>query len=164
MQITFDTCFLLRIQEIDRELQLNIENLLKCFIWVYSDEIKKEYKRQNVDVLLPKEAIYIPLTEKEWGEYQQRYPLENFDLADQEIVILGLRDGIMIVTGDRDLFFLLEALQISSVQIWAFLLKLVEGAQLSKNEMAKIIRYWEKNQTYSKQTIKLMKSILQNIL
>ncbi|MCF2141076.1 MAG: hypothetical protein K9W44_13540 [Candidatus Lokiarchaeota archaeon] len=163
MQITFDTCFLLRIQEIDQILNLKLKELFADFIWVYSDELLLEYKRQQIEKFLPKDAIYIPLTKKEWNYYQSKYPLESFDLADQEIVILGLRDGITTVTGDRDLFHLIHALKLPVIQIWAFLLKLVDNKMLSKNNMAKIINYWVKSHQYSKGTIKLMKNILQKI-
>ncbi len=35
---------------------------------------------------------------------QSKTMVDSFDSADQDLVIIGLRDGITIVTDDRDLF------------------------------------------------------------
>lgn len=160
MLLAFDTCSFLRIRDIFRKAKIDLRPILKDFRIVITEELKKEYANYNLEKFINFNFIFIPLTESERSLKISKYLLNSFDSADQDLAIIGLRDGITIVTDDRDLFNQSKILKIPVFQLWAFFLRLVKENQLTKNQFHKCWKLWEAGKRYDKSTLKLMKKAL----
>jgi len=163
MLISFDTCSFLRIRNIFHEIHIDLHPILKNFRIVSTDELNNEYSNYDLESFFNFQFIFIPLTTSERNSAISKFLLESFDSADQDLVIIGLRDKITIVTDDRDLFYQSTMLKIPTFQLWSFCLRLVKDEQLTKNEFYKCWKLWETGKRYDKQTLKLMKKALQLI-
>ena len=163
MLLAFDTCSFLRIRDIFRKAKIDLRPILKDFRIVITEELKTEYTNYNLENFLNNinfNFIFIPLTVPERSSKISKYLLDSFDSADQDLVIIGLRDGITIVTDDRDLFNQSIILKLPTFQLWSFFLRLVKENQLTKNEFHKCWKLWEAGKRYDKHTLKLMKKTL----
>ena len=163
MLLAFDTCSLLRIRDIFRKVKIDLRPIMKDFRIVFTEELKKEYSNYNLENFFNFNFIFIPLTTSERTSKISKYLLDSFDFADQDLVIVGLRDGITIVTDDRDLFNQSTILKIPTFQLWSFFLRLVKENQLTKNEFHKCWKLWEAGRRYDKPTLELIKKALQLI-
>lgn len=162
MLLAFDTCSLLRIRDILRNVKIDLRPILKDFRIVITEELKNEYSNYNLENFINFNVnfIFIPLTASERSSKISKYLLDSFDSADQDLVIISLRDGVTIVTDDRDLFNQSTILKKPAFQLWSFLLRLVKENQLTKNEFHKCWKLWEAGKRYDKATLKLMKKAL----
>ncbi|WP_457556465.1 hypothetical protein [Candidatus Harpocratesius sp.] len=163
MLLSFDTCSLLRIRNIFNKLHVDLRPILEDFRIVWTNELMNEYSNYNLENFFNFPFIFIPLTEEERNSKISKYLLEPFDSADQDLVIIGLRDKVTIVTDDRDLFYQSTILKIPTFQLWSFCLRLVKENQLTKNKFHKCWKLWEIEKRYDKSTLKLMKKALQLI-
>lgn len=160
MLISFDTCSLLRIQNIFNTVDIDLRVILKEFRLVITEELRKEYAHYKLEEFFPFAYIFIPLSPDERKPYISKYLLESFDAADQDLIIIGIRDKITLVTDDRDLFDQGLVLQIPTFQLWSFLMSLVREGLLTKNQFHKCWKLWENEKRYSKTTLKMMKKTL----
>ncbi len=157
MYIAFDTCVLRRIRDIFERIHLDLRDILYQFKWIFTDELEIEYKNYQLDDFFEITGIYVPLSESERISFIDKYLLDTFDPADQDLLLLGLRDEIVIVTDDRDLFLQGSALNLQIFFLWTFMFKLVDTKLLTKNNLHKCYKVWEKDRRYSKQTLKFIK-------
>ncbi|QEE14804.1 hypothetical protein DSAG12_00621 [Promethearchaeum syntrophicum] len=160
MLLSFDTCSFLRIQHIFNTIDIDLRSILKEFRLVITEELRKEYLNYKLEKFFAFNYIFIPLSAEERKTYISKYLLESFDSADQDLIIVGLRDKLTIVTDDRDLFNQCSILNIPTFQLWSFCISLVKDGQLSKNQIHKCWKLWEEEKRYSKTTLKLIKKTL----
>lgn len=160
MLLAFDTCSLLRVQNIFKTIDIDLRLILKEFRLVITKELKKEYSNYKLEKFFSFNYIFIPLSVEERNTKISKYLLESFDSADQDLIIIGIRDKVTIVTDDRDLFDQGLILNIPTFQLWSFLMSLVRDGLLSKNQFHKCWKLWENEKRYSKTTLKLMKKTL----
>lgn len=163
MLLALDTCSLLRIRDIFRKVKIDFRPILKDFRIVITKELKDEFSNYNLENFFNFNFIFIPLTASERSSKISKYVLDSFDSADQDLIIIGLRDEITIITDDRDLFNQNTILNIPTFQLWSFFLRLVKENQLTKNEFHKCWKLWEAGKRYDKPTLKMMKNALQLI-
>ena len=104
--------------------------------------------------------IFIPLTTTERSAKISKNLLESFDSADPNLVIIGVRDNVTIVSDDRDLFYQSTILKIPTFQLWSFCIRLVKDNQMTKNQFHRCWKLWETEKKYRKTTLKLMKKSL----
>ena len=161
MLLALDNCSLLRIRDIFRKAKIDLRPILKDFRIVITEELKEEFSNYNLENFFNFNFIFIPLTSSERSSKISKYMLDSFDSADQDLVIIGLRDEITIITDDRDLFNQSTILKIPIFQLLSFFLRLVKENQLTKNEFHKCWKLWEAGKRYDKTTLKLMKKALQ---
>jgi hypothetical protein len=163
MLIGYDTCFLLRIKDLNLSIGLDFRPILNHFRWITTAALKKEFEYYGLDQFISTDQIFIPLSISERETMIERYQLQSFDYADQDLVILGKRDNILIVTDDRDLSFQCKALRIPTFFTWTFLLQWVRTDLISKHQFSKCLKYWDQEKRYDKNTLKFMKSELDSI-
>ena len=163
MLIAFDTCSILRIQRIFHTTDIDLRPILEKFRIVITEELQIEYSNYKLEKFLTFEPIFLPLSQTERDTAISKYILESFDAADQDLIVIGMRDDVTIVTDDRDLFYQNTMLKIPTFQLWAFCLALVRDEQLTKNDFHKCWKIWEKEKRYDKITLKLMKKTLASL-
>ncbi len=163
MLLSIDTCSWLRIRHIHAKIGIDFRPILEDFRLVTTAELQKEQKNYGLDAFITLDFISIPLRETERVLWVSKLVLESFDPADQDIAILGHRDGITAVTDDRDLFNQCELLGIPAFQLWSFALALVKEGLLTKNEFARCRKLWVTAGRYDLKTLKLMASALQKL-
>ncbi|MCF2141331.1 MAG: hypothetical protein K9W44_14830 [Candidatus Lokiarchaeota archaeon] len=164
MMLALDTCSSLRIRNIFHKTSIDLRPILGKFRLVITKKLLLEYKNYKLDLFFPSNFIFIPLSANERKAVISKYFLESiletFDSADQDLVIIGLRDHVTLITDDRALFYQSTMLKIPTFQLWSFCLKLVKDGLLSKNDFNKCWKLWQVEKRYSKKTLKLMKSVL----
>ena len=133
-----DTCFLSHVRELYIELKYDLRPIINIFRWGFTDEVRFELEHrgmitQGVSFICSKDAFRIPVREEEIGKARAKYPtISHFDLADQTLIIAGLRDNCVILTDDGELFLECLALGIQVLRLPHFFLFLVKNYFIDK--------------------------------
>jgi hypothetical protein len=150
-----DTCFWTHAIELLLEKIIDIPNLLSNFRWGITDEVRKEMMNFKLDQNIPlSQAYMIPITPKEWAQFNQRYSIySHYDLADQSLFLCAIRDRSTILTDDGGIVMELEAIGQSAFFLSTFLLGLTANHQIEKKTMYRCLRYWGEIESYSKKQL-----------
>jgi hypothetical protein len=166
MLFLIDTCFWNNIQSLYNQNKQDFRPLLTEFRWGFTPQVKIELQHFKLwDFINSQEAFSIPISDKELIKMQQNHPtIVELDLADQELYLAALRDKFAVLTDDRALFFELFASHLPAMSLPDFLLFLIKNNRLDKRECYRSLRFWEKQRTYKKKTLKRIKSELEKII
>lgn len=134
-----------------------MRNIIYRFKWIVTEALEFEYVNYQLDDFFDINGIFVPLAKDERTSFIDKYLLQSFDSADQDLLLLGLRDDIVIVTDDRDLFLQGSALNLQIFFLWTFMFKLVDTQLLTKKNLHNCCKLWEKDRRYSKKTLKFIK-------
>ena len=165
MIFLIDTCFWSHIKDLYDSNIIDLYPIINQFKWGLTEEIKKEIMHFRLDQYIHlNDAYSIPVSKTELENYQKIYfPIKNFDIADQTLIIAGKRDNLTVLTDDGALYMECLAQKIDSFLLPNFSIILVKYGDLEKNSMFKMLRFWEKTKRYSKLQLKRWKSLLQSI-
>ncbi|MHA1921123.1 MAG: hypothetical protein ACTSWX_15345 [Promethearchaeota archaeon] len=160
-----NTCFWLHSFELFTNKIIDIRPNFNDFKWGITSEIRKELINFENEGFLNFDNIdIIPVSNDEILRFQKKYPtISHFDLADQTLIIVALREPSVILTDDGGLLMESQALQIKTFFLPQFLLILVKEGTIPKNTYYKCLRYWEKTNSYPKKQLKIWKTKLQII-
>ena len=160
-----DTCFWLHSFELFTYKIIDIQPIFNDFKWGITSEVRKELINFENESFLNYDNInIIPVSNDEILSSQRKYPtISNFDIADQTLIIVALREPCVILTDDGGLLMESQALQIKAFLLPQFLLNLVKEGIVSKNIYYQCLRYWEKTKSYPKKQLKIWKAKLQII-
>lgn len=160
-----DTCFWNHVKEIKDYLSIDLRIQISEIKWGTTNAVEEELIHHKLDSFVPKDQMFkIPVSESEITYFEKKYPsLNEFDYADQTLIVVGKRDNAIILTDDGDLFIQCQALNISVLLLPQFLLFLVRKSILKKNEAHRCIRFWEENGRYKARDLKKWSRILAEI-
>lgn len=163
MFLAIDTCAWIRIYDHFLNIKIDFRPILQKFRLITTEFLQQEQQHDHLGEFIILNQILVPFTPEERSKYSSKYILEEFDDADQDLFIVGRRDGSTILTDDRDLFNMCKAFHIPVIQFWAFSLRLVKEDLLTKNQFHQCWKAWEKDKRYSKKTLKLLKARLKEM-
>ncbi len=165
MHFLTDTCFWLHSFELFTNKIIDIRPIFTDFNWGITSEVRKELINFENEGFLNFDNIdIIPVSNDEILRFQKKYPtISHFDIADQTLIVVALREPCVILTDDGGLLMESQALQIKALFLPQFLLNLVKYGNVPKNTYYKCLRYWEKTDSYPKKQLKIWKAKLQII-
>ena len=160
-----DTCFWKHIQEIYDGITLDLRHIIKNYKWGITEEVKKELSHFELGNFFPIEECYIvPISEIELQSYQSKYNFfAEYDLADQTLMVASLRDQYLLLTDDRSLYRTSLSVNIKSMLLPHFLIFLLKNGDMNKNQIAKILKFWESIKRFKKGEIKSFNLQLQGL-
>ncbi len=165
MIFLIDTCFWNHSFRLFQEKILDIRPLILKYNLGITDAVIAEIKHFNLDSYVPLNQIYIiPISDSEFDHSYK--DISYLDREDQTLIVSYDKiasDTPVILTDDGALFA--ECLQTNRTALLLplFLLSLVRHNLVSKNAIAKCLRYWEETGAYKLKEIKKWTQELQDI-
>jgi rRNA-processing protein FCF1 len=160
-----DTCFWKHIEEIHLHKKIDLRPSISLYKWGITLSVKQELTHFEIEEFLKiDEAFLIPVSDKEIKKYQQQYPFFiEYDIADQTLMVVAIRDRCPILTDDRSLFRAARSIGIEALLLPHFCLFLIKEGQISKRDVAQIIKFWEESKRFKLKELKKFKAELQAI-
>lgn len=160
-----DTCFWSHVKELYDDETIDLRPTLNLFRWGITEAVKSEINRRQLGHFIPfDKATLITLSEEELNvTRKQVQTLSEFDLADQTLIVAGLRDKSVVLTDDGELYMECIVLNIDTMLLPQFCLSLVKNGAMDKTIIFKALRFWESTGKYSKKFIKKWKETLREI-
>ncbi len=165
MFLLTDTCFWTHLKDLSENVDIDLKPILNKFRWGFTEEVQTELSRQKLFPFVPvDQAFIVPINEQELSRLRKKAPLiEEFDLADQTLIVSAERDNSIVLTDDGELFMQLLALNMKTLSLPLFCLALVKWDFIEKRVVSRALRYWEDTGRYASKDIKKWKTILQQI-
>ncbi len=165
MMLITDTCFWMHVREIHEGLGFDLRPVLNKVRWGLTAEVKEEIKeRRAVDFIPEGQGFLIPVSNDELEGFSRRSPtIKEFDLADQTLIVVATRDRGIVLTDDGGLYIECQGLGIDVLMLPQLCVSLARSGQLDKNDVYKMLRFWEQKGRFPKQFIKELKVDLQAI-
>jgi len=165
LKLIIDTCSWNRIKDLSDSKIFDLRPIIAQFQCGITEEVQKELEYYHLTSFVGEESTeIIPISSRELNIFRTKYPfLTSLDLADQTLIIVGLRDESVIITEDGELFMGCIGMKVNALRLPMLLLMLTRDGIIPKNQCARIIRYWEEQCRYKQKDIKLWKSELQKI-
>jgi len=165
MFLLTDTCFWTHLKELSDNVDIDLRPVLNKFRWGFTDEVQTELSHQKLFPFVPvDQAFIVPIVEDELLFFKKKAPLiEEFDLADQTLIVSAERDNSIVLTDDGELFMQLLAMNLEAFSLPLFCLAMVKWDIIEKRVVSRALRYWEEKGRYVIKDIKKGKIILQQI-
>jgi hypothetical protein len=165
MMLITDTCFWMHLREIHEGLGVDLRLVLNKVRWGLTDEVKEEIKERRAADFIPEgQGFLIPVSDDEMEAFCKRSPtIKQFDLADQTLIVVATRDHGIVLTDDGGLYIECQGLGIDVLMLPQLCINLARNGQLDKNDVYKMLRFWEQKGRFPKKFIKELKSELQAI-
>jgi hypothetical protein len=157
-----DTCFWSHIEILYNEGQIDLQPVLEHYQWGMTIDVKNELEHHNLMEFIPQnQAQLIPINEKEWSLFLRRYPfLEEYDKADQSLLLVAIKDTDIILTDDNALFLEADALGLPVFLLPLFVINQSRNNIITKKLARKCLNFWEKFELYPKREIKKWKNFV----
>jgi hypothetical protein len=163
--LIIDTCFWSHVKELFDSEKIDLRPVILQFNWEITEAIKKEIKNLKVDKFAPIiDAHIFPISNSELDHLLQKYPtVDHFDVADQTIILIGMREKPIISTDDGELLLECQALDLQAFRLPIFMLNLVRAGIIEKKVINSAIRYWIKSGSYKVTQLNQLKKELQKL-
>lgn len=137
----FDTCFWTHAKIVSDNKIFDFRILIDIYQFGYTPQVKKELDYYLPDYLDFTNFYSKPVSHQDFKEFQIKNPLlDTFDLADQSLIIIGLKYNDMILSDDRELIAECQNNHIKAFHLVDFSLLLVQENIITKNQAHKIIK------------------------
>jgi hypothetical protein len=165
MMLITDTCFWMHLRELHEGLSVDLRPVLNRVRWGITADVKEEIKERRAADFIPEgQGFLIPVSDDEMKAISKRSPtITQLDLADQTLIVVATRDHGIVLTDDGGLYIECQGLGIDVLMLPQLCINLARSGQLDKNEVYKMLRFWEQKGRFPKKFIKELKSELQAI-
>jgi len=153
----FDTCFWTHAKIVSDNKIFDFRILIDKYQFGFSPQVKKELEHYLPDYLDFTKFYSKPVSHQDFKKFQIKNPLlHNYDLADQSLIIIGLKYKDMILSDDRELIAECQNNHIKSFHLVDFSLLLVKENIITKNQTHKIIKCIVDHKIIAKKHYKLL--------
>jgi hypothetical protein len=153
------------MKELTEQEVFDFRALMKRISWGFTTQLLTEYLNYNIFPFFSrKDGHFIPVSENEIKALEKIDPLiKELDLADRSQIVVGRREGWIILTDDEDLQTECMALKLAVFTLPVFCLLLVQHSLITKKQCYQILHFLEINGWFALKILKRTKKRLQAI-
>jgi hypothetical protein len=147
------------------ELNIDLRPALSEYNWGITSEVKKELDHYEIGSFFTEsEDKIIKFSQQELESHQNKHSEHTrFDLADQQLLGVALRENAILLTDDTALYLEAIGSDIISMLLPHFCLFLVKKELLRKKTARTIFMFWEKKHAYKLKFLKNWRNELEKI-
>lgn len=153
----FDTCFWTHAKIVLDQKIFDFRILIDRYQFGFTPHVKEEIDNYLPGYLDFSKFYSKPVLQQDFNEFRIKNPLlHNYDLADQSLIIIGLKYKDIILSDDRELLAECHNYRIKAFHLVDFSLLLVKENILMKNQAHKIIKCIVDHKIIAKKHYKLL--------
>ncbi len=160
-----DTCALNHIWELHENNLLDLRAILLQFRIGITKEIVKEWENYDlVRFFSPSNCYLLPILDQDIEKMNIRFPFfRDFDVADQTLLWALMQESSVIISDDGGLNAAALSIGKKAIFLPDFCIFLVKEGLISKNEVRKALKFWERVHRYRLSEIKRWRNSLNRI-